>query len=129
MTVRIGLLGSGFLSTFYMQGLQNVAGWEIPVVASPSIDHARAFAEKWNIPEATADVHGVIARKDLDLMLLAAPNYAHKDLVIRCAGPASTSFARSRWRGIGTRPARCSTPCKPQECCMAMAKPRCSAPR
>ena len=35
MTVRIGLLGSGFLSTFYLQGLQNVAGWEIPVVASP----------------------------------------------------------------------------------------------
>src|ERR1700734_1810236 len=68
MTVRIGLLGSGFLSTFYMQGLQNVAGWEIPVIASPSIEHARAFA-----------------RKDIDLILIAAPNFAHKDLVIRCA--------------------------------------------
>jgi len=85
MTVRIGLLGSGFLSTFYMQGLQNVAGWEIPVVASPSIEHARAFAQKWNISEATADVHGVIGRKDIDLILIAAPNFAHKDLVIRCA--------------------------------------------
>ena len=36
MTVRIGLLGSGFVSNFYMLGLQDVAGWEIPVVASPN---------------------------------------------------------------------------------------------
>ncbi len=85
MTVRIGLLGSGFLANFYLQGLQNVAGWEIPVVASPSIDHARAFAKKWNIADATADVNGTIGRSNLDLMLVAAPNYVHKDLVIRCA--------------------------------------------
>jgi predicted dehydrogenase len=85
MTVRIGLLGSGFLANFYLQGLQSVAGWEIPVVASPSIEHARAFASQWSIPEATVDVQATIARKDLDLMLIAAPNYVHKDLAVRCA--------------------------------------------
>ena len=43
MTVRIGLLGSGFVSNFYMLGLQDVPGWEIPVVASPSLEHGRRF--------------------------------------------------------------------------------------
>jgi len=85
MTVRIGLLGSGFVSNFYLLGLQDVAGWEIPVVASPSIDHARRFAQKYHIAEATSDGDAVIARKDLDLILLGLPNHFHKDLAIRCA--------------------------------------------
>jgi predicted dehydrogenase len=85
MTVRIGLLGSGFVSNFYMLGLRDVPGWEMPVVASSNADHAREFAKKWNIPEATADVQGVIARSDLELIVLGVPNHVHKDLVIRCA--------------------------------------------
>jgi predicted dehydrogenase len=85
MTVRIGLLGSGFVSNFYMLGLREVGGWEIPVVASPSADHARRFASKWNIAQSTSDVEGVITRKDVDLIILGVPNHFHKDLVIRCA--------------------------------------------
>jgi predicted dehydrogenase len=85
MTVRIGLLGSGFVSAFYLSGLQNVPGWTIPVVASPNQEHARQFAQKWNIPEATGDVAGVIERKDLDLIVLGVPNDVHRDLAIRCA--------------------------------------------
>src|ERR1700676_1655705 len=85
MTVRIGLLGSGFVSTFYMLGLQDVAGWEVAVVASPSADRAQGFAKKWNIAEATTDVHGVIDRKDLDLIVLGVPNQVHKELAVLCA--------------------------------------------
>ena len=51
MTVRIGLLGSGFVNTLYLNGLQNAAGWEIPVVASPHLEHAQRFARRWGIPE------------------------------------------------------------------------------
>jgi predicted dehydrogenase len=85
MSVRIGLLGSGFVSTFYMQGLRDVAGWEIPVVASPNRAHAQAFAETWGIPEATDDVRGVIARPDVDLVVLGVPNFVHKELAVECA--------------------------------------------
>ena len=84
--VRIGLLGSGFVSNFYMLGpCRMCSGWEIPVVASPNAEHARRFAEKWNIPESTSDVAGVIARKDLDLIVLGVPNHLHKDLAMQCA--------------------------------------------
>ena len=85
MTVRIGLIGSGFVSNFYMLGLRDVADWEVPVVASPNAEHARRFAEKWHIPESTTDVDGVIARGDLDLIVLGVPNYVHKELAIQCA--------------------------------------------
>src|SRR2546423_2156024 len=85
MNIRIGLLGSGFVSNFYMEGLRDLGGWEIPVVASPNKEHARRFAEKWGIPESTSDVEGVIRRNDLDLIVLGAPNYVHKELALKCA--------------------------------------------
>lgn len=86
MTVRIGLLGSGFVSNFYMEGLRNVAGFEVKVVASPNPDHAAAFAARWNIPEYSTDMSSVIRRKDIDLIVLGVPNYTHRDLVVECAG-------------------------------------------
>lgn len=85
MSVRIGILGSGFVSTFYMQGLRDLAGWEVRVVASPNEANARKFAEAWDIPESTTDMEAVIDRADLDLIILGVPNYVHKDLAIRCA--------------------------------------------
>src|SRR5215831_3809956 len=85
MTVRIGLLGSGFVSNFYLLGLQDVPDWTIPVVASPNAEHAQRFAKKWGIAEATADVHSVINRPDLDLIVLGVPNHVHMDLAICCA--------------------------------------------
>ncbi|HZZ74046.1 MAG TPA: Gfo/Idh/MocA family oxidoreductase [Pirellulales bacterium] len=85
MTVRIGLLGSGFVSGFYLQGLRDVAGWEIPVVASATLAHAQRFAQTWNIAEATDDIHGVIRRADLDLIVLGVPNHFHHELVLLCA--------------------------------------------
>lgn len=85
MAVRIGLIGSGFVSNFYLQGLRDVPNWEIPVVASTTEERARRFAEKWGIPEWTTDVEGVIRRKDLGLIVLGVPNYVHKDLAVQCA--------------------------------------------
>jgi predicted dehydrogenase len=83
--VRIGLLGSGFVATFYMQGLQDVAGWEIPVVCSPTAENAQAFAEKWGIPQWETNSDRVLKRDDLDLILLAVPNFVHKELVTATA--------------------------------------------
>ncbi len=85
MTVRIGLLGSGFVSNFYMEGLRNVSGYEVKVIASPNTEHAASFASRWNIPESSTDMSGVIQRKDIDLVVLGVPNYTHRDLVIECA--------------------------------------------
>src|SRR5579884_1239180 len=85
MAVRIGLLGSGFVNTLYLLGLQNVAGWEIPVVASPNLEHAQRFARRWGIAEATSDVDAVIARDDVDLIVLGTPNYVHLEQVEKCA--------------------------------------------
>ncbi len=84
MSVRIALLGSGFVSNFYMLGLADLSGWEVVVVASPNAAHAAAFAEKWGIAESSSDMSAAIKRDDVDLVVIGAPNYVHKDLALEC---------------------------------------------
>jgi predicted dehydrogenase len=85
MTVKIGLVGSGFVATFYMQGLAEVPNQQVMVVCSTDQRRARAFAETWGIPEFSGDVDSMLARADIDLVLLAVPNQFHKDLAVKAA--------------------------------------------
>jgi predicted dehydrogenase len=84
-TVRIAMLGSGFVADFYMQGLADVNGQEVVVNYSRSSERARAFAKKWSIPDATTDVDSVIARNDIDLYLIALPNEEHLPTGVKLA--------------------------------------------
>ncbi len=95
-TVRIAMLGSGFVAEFYMQGLANVNHHE--VVANYSRDAARArdFAARWSIPEPTSDVDCLIARGDLDLFIIALPNEAHL--------PVSLALAKAGRNQVCTKP-------------------------
>lgn len=84
-TIRIGMLGSGFVANFYMLGLQDVGGHEVAFVYNHKLDGARAFAEKWSIPESTDKLDAAIARNDIDLYLIALPNFVHKEVAIKLA--------------------------------------------
>jgi predicted dehydrogenase len=95
-TVRIAMLGSGFVADFYMQGLANVNGQG--VVANYSRDAARArdFAGKWSIPEAASDLDALIARSDIDLYIIALPNEAHL--------PVSLALSKAGRNQVCTKP-------------------------
>lgn len=75
--VRIAMLGSGFVAEFYMLGLANVAHQSVAVNFSLDAERARAFAERWHIPEHTTNLASVIERDDIDLFIIAMPNEAH----------------------------------------------------
>ncbi|MEO7650727.1 MAG: Gfo/Idh/MocA family oxidoreductase, partial [Bryobacteraceae bacterium] len=75
--VRIGLLGSGFVADFYMQGLANVNGQRVVANYSRSAERAAAFARLWSIPESGDSIETLIARSDIDLYIIALPNQLH----------------------------------------------------
>lgn len=95
-TVRIAMLGCGFVAEFYAQGLRDVAGQELIVAASRNEDSARRFASRWNVPEVTTDFDRVIARDDIDLYLIALPNFLHKEIALK--------LARARRNQVCTKP-------------------------
>jgi predicted dehydrogenase len=95
-TIRIAMLGSGFVAEFYMQGLNNVPGQAVLVNYSRTGRRARDFARRWEIPEHTTDIERVIARDDIDLFLIALPNEEHL--------PAALALAAAGRNQVCTKP-------------------------
>jgi len=94
--VRIALLGSGFVSEFYMQGLANVHGHAVAANYSRDAKRARAFAKRWSIPEPATNLDALIARPDIDLYVIGLPNEAHL--------PVSLALSRGRRNQVCTKP-------------------------
>ncbi len=80
--IKLGLLGSGFVANFYMYGLRDVPGQEVAIVYSRSKGHARSFAEKWGIKEWTTDMAEVVEKPEVDLVVIALPNFLHKEAAL-----------------------------------------------
>jgi predicted dehydrogenase len=84
-TVKIAMLGSGFVADFYMLGLADVNHQQVVLNYSRSHERGRAFAQRWGVPETTTDLDAVIARNDIDLYVIALPNEAHLPVALKLA--------------------------------------------
>ncbi len=63
----------------------NVPGQEVVIVCSRKQDHPEIFAKKWGIKEWSDNLGEVIIRDDLDLVMIALPNFLHKEVAIKLA--------------------------------------------
>jgi predicted dehydrogenase len=83
--VRIAMLGAGFVAQFYMQGLKDVPDQQVVVVYSRTPERAKAFAQQWGIPRWMGDVKLALEPLDVDLAIIALPNFLHKEATLACA--------------------------------------------
>jgi predicted dehydrogenase len=90
------MLGSGFVADFYMQGLRDVNGQQAVVNWSRTQKRAKAFGSRWAIPESDISLDRVIARDDIDLFVIAAPNQEHL--------PIARKLAAARRNQVCTKP-------------------------
>jgi predicted dehydrogenase len=95
-TVKVAMLGSGFVADFYLQGLSNVNGHEVVVNYSRSKARGAALAKKWSIPETSSDLDAVIANDGIDLYVIALPNEAHL--------PVSLRLSKAKRNQVCTKP-------------------------
>jgi len=75
--VRVGLVGSGFVSTIHAESLKRVAGAEMVAVTSPTGDHAEKFAKKHGLARSFRDFGKFIAVEEMDVIVLGCPNHLH----------------------------------------------------
>ncbi|MGE5609207.1 MAG: Gfo/Idh/MocA family protein [Bacillota bacterium] len=103
-TVRVGLVGSQFISTIHAEALKRVPGAEIFAVASPTADHAQKFAAKYAIPHAVQDYRQMLAMPEIDLIVIGCPNTLHCEVTeaaaaagkhVVCEKPLCTSLAEA----------------------------------
>jgi predicted dehydrogenase len=78
-TVRVGLIGSGFVTAIHHEAFRQVPGAAVVAVASPTPGHAERFAAERGIPHHFTDYRGILDRKDVDLVVLGLPNDLHCD--------------------------------------------------
>ena len=81
-TIKIALIGAGYISNYHARGLQSIPGVEIAVVVGLPIEAAQAFADKYNIKEATTDVTSLFKRDDIDAVVIGTPNKFHAPFAI-----------------------------------------------
>src|SRR5207253_7249347 len=83
--VRVGLIGSGFITAIHFEALRHIAGAPVIAVASPSPGHAERFAGELGIPHHFSDYRAVLDLKEVDLVVLGLPNDRHCEVTCRAA--------------------------------------------
>ena len=83
--VKVGLVGSQFVSTIHAESLHRCAGAELYAVASPTPGNAAKFAQKWGIPHHFTDHRQMLALRELDLVVIGSPNRTHYPVTLDAA--------------------------------------------
>ena len=83
--VKIGLIGSGFVSAIHAEALKQCADAELVAVASPSAGKAEAFARKHGIPHHLKDYHRLLGMEEIDLVVVGVPNDVHCPVTLAAA--------------------------------------------
>ncbi len=79
--VRVGMLGAGFISDYHIAGLQE-AGADVVIIFSRTEARAREKAQRFGIPFFTADHQEVLARDDVEAVVIATPDFTHEALAV-----------------------------------------------
>ena len=74
MTPKVGLIGFGLAGRYFHAPLLRTAGFEIAAVVSSRVDEIREVLPHADIVASDSEL---IARKDLDLIVIATPTQAH----------------------------------------------------
>lgn len=74
---KVGIIGAGWIAEKMAQALAPLPDIETHAIASRSIEKARGFAQKHNIPKAYGSYEEMVADNDIDLVYIATPHSHH----------------------------------------------------
>jgi predicted dehydrogenase len=83
--VRIGLVGSQFITSIHLEALRSVPGAEVVGVASATEARAASFAARHGIPRWFTDYRKMFALPEVDLVVLGLPNDLHCEATVAAA--------------------------------------------
>jgi predicted dehydrogenase len=83
--VKVGIIGSQFISAIHAESLARCQSAEMLAVASPTAGHAESFAETHHIPHHFTDYHELLAMSEIDMVVIGIPNHVHCEVVVAAA--------------------------------------------
>ena len=80
--MKICLAGTGAMGEIHVKALKKIDGAEVVSVAGRTDSGVKEFADKWNIPFASADLEACIDRPGVDAVILTTPSDQHHDQTV-----------------------------------------------
>ena len=80
--MRFGIVGTNFVSDFFMEGAKCCKECEVVAVTSRRYDNAVAFAERYSIPKAYKTYKEMCESGQIDAVYVATPNSTHKEIAM-----------------------------------------------
>jgi 2-hydroxy-4-carboxymuconate semialdehyde hemiacetal dehydrogenase len=75
--MRIAVAGAGAFGIKHLDGLARIDGVEVTALVGRRIEQVREVAEKYRVGYATTDFEEVLAREDVDAIILCTPTQMH----------------------------------------------------
>ena len=97
--MKIALAGTGAFGIKHLDGLANIDGVTVTSVVSRRLEQAEEVANKYGIGHASTDLDEVLARDDVDAVILCTPTQLHAAQAIDSAGVQARggSLAATDW--------------------------------
>jgi predicted dehydrogenase len=96
-SVRIGVVGlGGICRQRHLPGLQRIPGVEVVAVANQTRESSVAAAAEFGIPEVCDGWRALVAREDLDAVLVGTWPYLHRDISIAALEHGKHVFCQAR---------------------------------
>ncbi len=78
--MKVGMIGTNFVSDFYMEGIKEVEGSEVVAVCDITMDKANAFADKYNIEYRFDAYQKMYDANIVEAVYIAVPNGLHLEI-------------------------------------------------
>jgi predicted dehydrogenase len=82
MSIRIGIIGTGFARKVQIPAFQSCDGAQVVSIASASLANAKSTAEEFGIEHFTDDWRETISKDDVDLVCITTPPKFHREMTL-----------------------------------------------
>ncbi len=82
--MKIALAGAGAFGEKHLDGLKLIDGVEVVSLVGQPADATRILADRYGIGHVTTDLSEVLARPDVDAVILATPTPIHAEQALAC---------------------------------------------
>src|SRR5438105_13512400 len=83
--VRVGIIGSQFISTIHAEALRQCAAAALMAAASPNASRVSAFAERFDIPHHFTDYRKLLEMDEIAMVVVGVPNDLHCQVAVDAA--------------------------------------------
>jgi predicted dehydrogenase len=83
--VGVALIGTGSIADYHIAGLAAVPQAALRVVVGRDAAKAASLAARHGVAEASVDLDAVLARRDIEAVVIATPDDTHEEMAVRVA--------------------------------------------